>query len=150
MNPILLFIIAVAVVAILSLRFWPLSNADFHVDPFTIAPPNSPNFYLSKNEEGIFSVPAHSLVQALEKMVATLPRVTRISAGSDGLFHVTYVSRSLVFGFPDLISIKILESSPTSSKIKLFSRSRFGHSDLGVNRARVQVWLATLRENLGT
>ena len=52
--------------------------------------------------------------------------------------QVHWVVRSAVLNFPDLVTAQI------SSALVLYSRSVYGHSDLGVNRRRLDTWLAAL------
>ncbi|WP_037316069.1 DUF1499 domain-containing protein [Ruegeria halocynthiae] len=64
---------------------------------------------------------------------------TTVLAGSveDGM--ITYVTRSLVFGFPDYTTVQ-----QDGDVLRIHGRLRFGESDLGVNRERVDGWLALL------
>jgi uncharacterized protein (DUF1499 family) len=50
-------------------------------------------------------------------------------------------------GFPDMISAK---ASPEGegTRLSVWSRSRYGYSDMGVNRARVEAWLSRMDEAL--
>jgi hypothetical protein len=65
---------------------------------------------------------------------------TRVLAGSVEEGMITYVTRSRLFGFPDYTTIHLSEN-----RIEIHARLRFGRSDLGVNAARVDAWLAALR-----
>ena len=56
------------------------------------------------------------------------------------------VQRSRVIGFPDAISVSARPDGK-GSRLSIWSRSRYGQYDFGVNRARVERWLAAL--NLG-
>ncbi|MEL6267324.1 MAG: DUF1499 domain-containing protein, partial [Pseudomonadota bacterium] len=60
-----------------------------------------------------------------------------VVAGSAAEGFVTYVQTSRIVGFPDYVSARTVEGG-----IAVWSRSRYGYSDLGVNRARVEDWLA--------
>lgn len=66
------------------------------------------------------------------------PRVTLL-AGSVEEGRMTWVVRSVVWGFPDYLTA---EAAPGG--LRVWSRLRFGRSDLGVNRARLEDWLAQL------
>ena len=66
------------------------------------------------------------------------PRVTLL-AGSVEEGRMTWVVRSVVWGFPDYVTA---EAAPAG--LRVWSRLRFGQSDLGVNRARLEDWLARL------
>ena len=55
-----------------------------------------------------------------------------------------YVQRSLVFRFPDTIWIQVLPLDANRSTLAIYSRSAYGRYDFGVNRSRVQAWLAAI------
>ncbi len=81
--------------------------------------------------------------QRLDQIIRDTAR-TRVLAGSVAEGHVTYVTRSRVIGFPDYASVTFRDG-----RIKIHSRLRFGGSDLGVNKARVDGWLQALRQGGG-
>jgi uncharacterized protein (DUF1499 family) len=56
-----------------------------------------------------------------------------------------FVARSRLMNYPDLV---VAQVTPESGLI-LWSRSVYGRSDFGVNRARLVVWLAALEGELG-
>ena len=75
---------------------------------------------------------------ALDRVIRDTPR-TWVLAGSLEEGHITYVTRSLVMGFPDYTTVQL-----TDGTVRLFGRARFGQSDLGVNAARIDGWLEAL------
>lgn len=76
--------------------------------------------------------------ERLDSIILSTPR-TAVLAGSveDGL--KTYVTRSLLFGFPDYTTVAEREG-----KLILHGRLRFGKADLGVNAKRLDQWLSEL------
>ncbi|MEO0753050.1 MAG: DUF1499 domain-containing protein [Pseudomonadota bacterium] len=74
----------------------------------------------------------------LHAIALATPR-TQVLAGSVAGGKITYITRSRIFGFPDYTTVMVSEN-----KIKLHARLRYGMSDLGVNAARVDAWLAEL------
>ncbi|MFN4201841.1 MAG: DUF1499 domain-containing protein [Tabrizicola sp.] len=82
--------------------------------------------------------PAGAL-ERLDAIAGATPRTERI-AGSVGEGHVTWVTRSLVLGFPDYTTAQILPERG----LCLYARQRFGDYDWGVNAARLQAWQAEL------
>jgi len=80
------------------------------------------------------------------RIATARPRVSRLAR--DGTM-ATYVQRSAVFGFPDYISIHATPDGDGST-LSVYSRSRFGHSDLGVNKSRIERWLTELQSNIDT
>ncbi|MGZ2258138.1 DUF1499 domain-containing protein [Roseobacter sp. A03A-229] len=78
-------------------------------------------------------------LQALDEVMRGLPR-TELLAGSVGEGRITYVTRSAVFGFPDLTTVELRDG-----QIRMFARLRFGASDLGVNRKRLERVIAAVQ-----
>lgn len=74
----------------------------------------------------------------LDKVARAWPR-TRILAGSVDEGMITYVTRSAVLGFPDYTTVRQVEG-----RLEVNARLRFGRSDFGVNRARIEAWLAQI------
>jgi uncharacterized protein (DUF1499 family) len=58
---------------------------------------------------------------------------------------ITYVQRSRIIGFPDYITVKAVPMETglpeAGAGLIVYSRSRYGYGDFGVNRARVEAWL---------
>lgn len=75
----------------------------------------------------------------LDAIIRATPRTSRL-AGSVVGGHVTYVTRSRVLGFPDYTTVQ-----QQGDTLRIFARLRFGRSDLGVNRARVEQWIDALQ-----
>ncbi|WP_235905771.1 DUF1499 domain-containing protein [Pseudooceanicola pacificus] len=74
----------------------------------------------------------------LDGIIMSGPR-TRWLAGSVRAGMVTYVTRSAFWGFPDYTTVLMADG-----KLEIWARSRFGTSDMGVNKARVDGWLKVL------
>jgi uncharacterized protein (DUF1499 family) len=55
------------------------------------------------------------------------------------LRQAQWVARTRWMNFPDLVNAQIVEL-PAGTGLFLYSRSLIGHSDLGVNAARVAAW----------
>lgn len=55
-----------------------------------------------------------------------------------------WVARSLIFNFPDIIWAQVRPAGAGNSELLLYSRSLYGRSDFGVNRRRVETWLAAV------
>ncbi|MGR3525981.1 MAG: DUF1499 domain-containing protein [Paracoccaceae bacterium] len=74
----------------------------------------------------------------LDRIIRATPRTTLL-AGSPESGMVTYITRSRLWGFPDFTTV---EARPGA--IVIHGRLRFGSSDMGVNRVRVEGWVAAL------
>ncbi|XDA99596.1 DUF1499 domain-containing protein [Sulfitobacter sp. LCG007] len=75
----------------------------------------------------------------IDAAAQALPR-TQVLAGSVAQGRITYVTRSAAVGFPDYTTVE-----ETDGKVKLYARQRFGRSDFGVNRARLERLLGALK-----
>ncbi|MDK3016377.1 DUF1499 domain-containing protein [Pseudodonghicola flavimaris] len=78
-------------------------------------------------------------LQRLDAIIRATPR-TEVLAGSVPEGMITYVTRSCVFGFPDYTTVY-----RNGDVLEIYGRLRFGRSDFGVNRARVERWLQTFQ-----
>lgn len=131
---------------------------EWHVDPMTAPKPPTPNSYRVAPSDAevpvdapapTFDVPASELAARFDAVALGAPR-TEVLAGSSVGLHVTYVQRSALWGFPDFVSVRFLDAgSDGGSTLAVFSRSRFGKSDLGVNKKRVTAWLDELASTSG-
>lgn len=77
-------------------------------------------------------------LERFQALVEASPRVKRL-AGSLEEGRITWVVRSAFWGFPDYVTA---EAGPQG--LSVWSRLRYGRSDLGVNRARLEAWFARL------
>ncbi|MCT4555765.1 MAG: DUF1499 domain-containing protein [Pelagimonas sp.] len=77
-------------------------------------------------------------LQALHQIVLQTPR-TQVLAGDPAQGHVTYITRSALWGFPDYTTVQLRDGA-----VLIHARLRFGKSDIGVNGKRVAGWLAQI------
>ena len=89
-----------------------------------------------------YGVPPQALYTAIRRIAAEMPRTYPLSNADDRL-EASYVARSRVFNFPDIIMLKV-SAVPGGSTLVLYSASRYGESDFGVNKTRLTAWLAAL------
>lgn len=130
----------------------------WHVDPLTAPTPDSPNSYRVvpvlegfdpltaeriDREAPIYDANPALISQAFDEYVLRQPRVQRI-AGTPESGWMTYVQTSERLAFPDYISVIFFDLGEGRSTLAIFSRSRIGQSDLGVNKARIDSWLEPL------
>ncbi len=92
-----------------------------------------------------FPWPAAELARRFRAVAIAEPRVTPLAEAAGGL-QFELVQRSALFRFPDTISVEVLPLAEARSTLAIYSRSRYGHSDFGVNRKRIDRWLARLDE----
>ena len=92
-----------------------------------------------------FALSAADLRLAFAKVIAAEPRVTAV-ASDDATLTDRYIQRSALMRYPDTIVVRFFDLPEGRSTIALYSRSQLGHGDMGVNRARIERWLAKLGE----
>jgi uncharacterized protein (DUF1499 family) len=103
--------------------------------------PKSPNCVSSRadpSDAGHFIEPlTGTTLAAVRAHVEQLPRVT-VKESSDTYLHVVFTTA--FFRFKDDV-----EFEPEGDVVHVRSASRMGHSDLGVNRKRVEAFRTALR-----
>lgn len=148
---ILLALLAVVVLGVVWVRVAGDDPAMWHVDPVDAPRSARRNSYViapdgmgtrANKVAPVYSVSPQELGERLAAIALAEPRTTLL-AGSpeDGWF--TLVQRSNLMRYPDYISIRVLPVE-SGSTMAIFSRSRYGYSDRGVNKARLRRWLKLL------
>ncbi|NRA29288.1 MAG: DUF1499 domain-containing protein [Parvularculaceae bacterium] len=94
-----------------------------------------------------FSHDSSALFVAVSAFVKDLPRTSEIKADPEGM-SISYVATVPVFGFKDDVDITVL-SADGGSTLAVYSRSRVGYSDFGVNKRRVDGLLEAITAKLG-
>jgi uncharacterized protein (DUF1499 family) len=98
-------------------------------------------------ESPVFDIPADGLMEALEQVLVSKMR-SRVLQKDRSLRQVQLVARTAVLRFPDDIWIQVLPDGAEQSALAIYSRSRYGYSDLGVNRRRVERWLGEIAQRV--
>lgn len=141
------FLLILIVAAVLWVRIAPSNANEWHVDPETIEKGSRPNQYLMRDGQDtdslIFDMPAGDLAAKFNDIALSKPNVVVLDGAASDLW-VTYMQRTKLMAYPDYISVKITDEGDGKSRLTLYSRSRFGRSDLGVNKARIKAWTAAL------
>ena len=89
----------------------------------------------------VFTVDPQKLEDAFADVALAEPRVTR-KASDEG--QRDFVQRSALMRFPDTITFEAIDLGDGKSTLAIYSRSAVGHSDLGVNKKRIDAWLLKL------
>jgi uncharacterized protein (DUF1499 family) len=141
----MVWVVAAAVGLLLAaevyVRFSPLDPVVWHVDPDGAAP--SMNSALVSTSR-VFPGTAAELAGRLAEIGLAEPG-TRVLAREPAAGFVTLVQRSRVVGFPDVVTIRTRDVEGGAA-LTIWSRSRFGRYDWGVNRARIERWMGVLGE----
>ena len=140
-------ILAVIVAMVLWVRVAPSDANEWHADPETVDKNARPNQFLMRDGQDadslVFDMDPATLAAKFNEIALSQPKVT-VLAGSADTGHVTYLQRTNLMAYPDYISVKIAAKEGGKSRLIIYSRSRFGRSDLGVNKARIKAWVAAL------
>ncbi len=121
------------------------------VDFWRLIPPNRPSRWLIA-PPGVttaspdapaprFAISADALADRLAMVLSALPRTTPVAREGRRL---AFIQRSRVFQFVDDIAAEAFDLGDGASSPALYSVSRVGYSDFGVNRARLESVLAGL------
>ncbi|MFY0309298.1 DUF1499 domain-containing protein [Leisingera sp. D0M16] len=79
-------------------------------------------------------------LERFHRIASHAPRTSVLAGGpDDGM--VTYITRTQVLGFPDYTT-----AAQDGDLLKVYARLRFGRSDLGANKERINGWLAAMEE----
>ena len=79
-----------------------------------------------------------AILERLIQIAEATPHTERHSGSADeGM--ITLITRSRLWGFPDYTTIRL-----EGQTLTVYARARFGKGDMGVNRARVEGWLAAV------
>jgi uncharacterized protein (DUF1499 family) len=155
--------IAIAVLALI-LEGETLETAIFSIDEVpmidfaTLERGPTPNQYLlcptsvcSTQTDGaapVYDVPVTKLQAAWDEMIAEEPRVQVLRRDITNQ-QIDYVQRTRLLRFPDLVTVRFVPVDDTHATLVIYSRSVYGEGDFGVNRARVEEWLAKLKARIG-
>lgn len=92
----------------------------------------------------VFAMSASGLYREFAALVAREPRVVTIAAEPQRR-RIIVIQRSALFRFPDVVTAEFVALGPDRSSVALYSRPRYGRYDFGVNRRRIERWLARLQ-----
>lgn len=138
-----LALILVAVSA--AVRLAPSAPSVWHVDPRAVTKREPRHSYLlgpGGDAPAIrVPMPPDEAAARIEAIALATPRTERLAGQGPWM---TFITRSAAFGFPDYTSILVSPGADGDSEIAIYARSRFGKGDFGVNKARVQAWIAEL------
>ena len=128
------------------------------IDFATLQRDSVPNQYLlcpkgmcsteTDGEAPVFDVPIEQLQVAWDEMLAEQPRLQILRRDVTNI-QIDYVQRSRLLRFPDLVTVRFVPIDDAHSTVAIYSRSVWGKGDMGVNRTRVEGWLARLKAKVG-
>lgn len=142
---ILLALCAVLIGLAAFIRLAPSDPTRWHVDPGALAVTACSQLTKTSASAQVTCVidsdPA-TLMAKLDSIALATPRTVRL-AGSAENGRITWVTRSLIWGFPDYTTAQATPTE-TGTRLDVIARLRFGGADTGVNAARLTAWLGQL------
>ena len=95
----------------------------------------------------VFTITAAALANRAQDLWLKQERTEQVR-DIDSKLQFELVQRSAVFRFPDFVVVQAIDLGGGKASLAIYSRSKYGRSDFGVNKARVQAWLALLKKEL--
>ncbi len=83
-----------------------------------------------------------AVLARLDAVAMATPRTVRL-AGSVEEGRLTWITRTLLWGFPDYTTAEVRVDG-AGSRLDLYARQRIGSNDWGVNAARLTAWKTAL------
>jgi len=114
---------------------------------YLVLPPGFVSTAKADRLSPVFDVPPARLIQTLKSFITQEPR-TELLHGNGATGQIEAVARSKLFRFPDYITAQAFPAGDGKSALAVYSRAKYGIRDFGVNRARVEKWLAALQQTV--
>jgi len=99
-------------------------------------------------ESPVFAKTPDQVLDALKRVALAEPRTTLLAEDRKAR-QLSLVQKSKTFRFPDFITAEAVPQAGGETALAIYSRAKYGIRDFGVNRARIERWLAALKRELG-
>ena len=106
----------------------------------------SPNNYCSARAHlasPTYDLSVEELRERWMTMIASQPRIETRKADEEAMQY-EFIQRTKIMRFPDIITVRFISLEQRRSTLAVYSRSRYGRRDFGVNKDRVRAWLEAL------
>lgn len=134
MTTTLILLVLILLSAPIYIRMAPVEPTVYH----RTSTPRPPGDYPVPGGFEAVRVAASGDLARLDQIIRATPR-TKALGGALAEGHVSYVTRSLIWGFPDVTNVWSREG-----KLHIRGHLVYGRSDFGVNQARIEGWLQAL------
>jgi uncharacterized protein (DUF1499 family) len=105
-------------------------------------------FTSAQKADAVSPVFAVSVDQVRDAWLEIVRGEARVSGIRQLEGQIEAIQRTPLVGFPDWITAQPVDMGDGKASICIFSRSKFGYSDAGVNKKRVMAWIELLAANL--
>jgi uncharacterized protein (DUF1499 family) len=92
-------------------------------------------------EPPVFPVPGARLRSLVSEVALAEPGTSLIEKGQQ---QDRFLVRTRFMRFPDTVIMQVFDQGEDASTLALYSRSQIGSSDFGVNRRRIERWVARI------
>jgi uncharacterized protein (DUF1499 family) len=96
----------------------------------------------------VFAMPWERLRDYWFEMIAEDTRIKLIESDPERR-HLVYIQHTPLLRYPDIVTVEFAALPADHSSIALYSRSRYGRSDFGKNKQRIERWLGMLERAAG-
>lgn len=96
----------------------------------------------------VYPVDLNTVVEHWKKIINQEKRVELVDSNNQQN-KFTYIQVSKLMRFPDTINIEFIPLEHNHTTLAIYSQSKYGYSDFGVNKQRVTKWLDKLYNELG-
>lgn len=114
-----------------------------------VLPPGFEAASKSDAESPVFEGTAAALADAAKSIALGWPRTTLVSDIDDN-HQFAVVQRTKIFRWPDTMTVQAIQTADGAASLAIYSAAKYGYRDFGVNRARVDVLLNTLKAKMQT
>lgn len=114
---------------------------------FLVCPPGQCAATVDRAAPVLPVAPADQL-RLWEEVVTSSPRTTVLEVDEAGL-TIHAEQRSRLMRFVDTIVVRVIAREDGQSTFAAYSRSELGYGDMGVNRARLEDWIARVEAAAG-
>lgn len=115
---------------------------------FLVLPPGFIGKAKAHAASPVFAAVPEQVLDTVKRIALAEPRITLVD-DNRAARQLTFVQRSKTFRFPDTVTVEAVALAPGRTVLAVYSRAKYGIRDFGVNRARVERWLAALAAALG-
>lgn len=114
---------------------------------FLVLPPNYAAAAKPHHLSPVFAAAPDDVLATVKAIALAEPRTALVKEDRSAR-QIELVQRSKTFRFPDLVTVEAVPVARGRTGLAIYSRAKIGIRDFGVNRARVERWLAALAAKL--
>ncbi len=127
---------------------------DMNIDFETFTPPHSPNYALvcpyhvsrdiCHQTAPKFSFDVKTLQENWQQFIVKESNITVLADAPEN--QAWYVQKTRFLGFPDYIVVVFYDLGEGESTVAMYSRSKYGYYDFGVNQKRLARWMECFQQ----